>query len=292
MISPHPVTKICIVGGGFGGLYTALKLEQLPWPGEQKVEITLIDKSDRFIFLPLLYELVTGEMQTWEVAPSFAELLGSTAIRFVQGEVSKIDVNRQEIRLTNRQTLDYDRLVIGVGGCTPTGNIPGVMDYAIPFRTVDDAHRLKEKLRLLELNNPDKIRVAIVGGGYSGVELACKISDRLGKVGRVRVIDRGPTILKQADDFNRQSAEEALQKRQVWIDYETEVTELTQDTISLLFRGEVDPIPVDLVLWTVGNDVSPLIKELDLKKNDRGQLYTNPYLQLDRNPEIFALGDG
>lgn len=63
------VVKICILGGGFGGLYTALRLTQLPWENSHKPEITLIDKSDRFLFSPLLYELMTGEMQTWEIAP-------------------------------------------------------------------------------------------------------------------------------------------------------------------------------------------------------------------------------
>ena len=74
--------RICIVGGGFGGLYTALRLSELPWAEEDKPEITLIDKSDRFLFSPLLYELVTEEMQSWEIAPPFAELLSNTEVLF------------------------------------------------------------------------------------------------------------------------------------------------------------------------------------------------------------------
>jgi NADH:ubiquinone reductase (non-electrogenic) len=61
--------RICILGGGFGGLYTALRLSNLPWPQQEPVEIVLIDQRDRFLFAPLLYELVTGELQTWEIAP-------------------------------------------------------------------------------------------------------------------------------------------------------------------------------------------------------------------------------
>ena len=61
--------RICILGGGFGGLYTALRLGQLPWAKHEKPEIILVDRSDRFLFSPLLYELMTGELQTWEIAP-------------------------------------------------------------------------------------------------------------------------------------------------------------------------------------------------------------------------------
>ena len=61
--------RICILGGGFGGLYTALRLNSLPWSPLEPVEIVLIDQRDRFLFAPLLYELVTGELATWEIAP-------------------------------------------------------------------------------------------------------------------------------------------------------------------------------------------------------------------------------
>ena len=74
-MSEHP-SRICIVGGGFGGLYTALRLNQFPWNSHQAPEITLVDRNDRFLFVPLLYELITNELQAWEIAPSFEKLLG------------------------------------------------------------------------------------------------------------------------------------------------------------------------------------------------------------------------
>ena len=67
--------QICILGGGFGGLYTALRLSQLPWEGTPPT-ITLVDHRDRFLFLPLLYELVTDELQTWEIAPPLRRAVG------------------------------------------------------------------------------------------------------------------------------------------------------------------------------------------------------------------------
>ncbi len=226
--------RICIIGGGFGGLYTALRLSELPWQQDQKPEIILIDKSDRFLFSPLQYELITEEMQTWEIAPPFAEILANTGIVFERGEVTGIDIQDKQIELTNSKQISYDKLVIAIGGKTPLTNIPGAIDYAIPFRNLHDAYRLEEKLRLLEETERDKIRVAVVGGGYSGVELSCKLADRLGEKGRIRIVDRGDKILKGAPEFNRAAATKALEQNKVWLDLETEVEQVEADTISLI----------------------------------------------------------
>ena len=104
--------RICILGGGFGGLYTALRLRQLAWEHGNKPEITLIDRQPNFLFTPLLYELVTGELQSWEIAPPYAELLKGTDIRFVQGSVDQVDRDQKSVMLADETTISYDRLVL------------------------------------------------------------------------------------------------------------------------------------------------------------------------------------
>ena len=283
--------RICILGGGFGGLYTALRLSQLPWETEQAPEIILIDQQDRFLFAPFLYELVTGEMQTWEIAPPFEELLAETGVRFHQGQVTAIAVEEKQVQLESSVSLGYDKLVIAMGGKTALQTVPGVSDYALPFRNLQDAYRLKERLRLLEQSPAEKIRIAIVGGGYSGVELACKLGDRLGERGRVRLIERGDNILKLSPEYNRKTAQDALTERGIWLDLETDITEITSDSLSLRYKGQIDTIPVDIVLWTVGNDVSDLIRDLPLPQDKNGLLETNHFLQVTDHPDIYALGD-
>jgi NADH dehydrogenase len=283
--------RICILGGGFGGLYTALRLSQLPWETNQAPEIILIDQQDRFLFAPFLYELVTGEMQTWEIAPPFEELLAETGVRFHQGQVTAIAVEEKQVQLESSVSLGYDKLVIAMGGKTSLPTVPGVSDYALPFRTLQDAYRLKERLRLLEQSPAEKIRIAIVGGGYSGVELACKLGDRLGERGRLRLIERGESILKLSPEYNRKTAQDALTERGIWLDLETDITEITSDSLSLRYKEQVDTIPVDIVLWTVGNDISDLIRDLPLPHNQNGLLETNHFLQVTDHPDIYALGD-
>ncbi len=284
-------TRICILGGGFGGLYTALRLSQLPWENNQKPEIVLVDQSDRFVFSPLLYELLTGELQTWEIAPPFEELLQNTGVRFYQAVVSGIDTDQKRVHLQDGPEIPYDRLVLALGGETPLDMVPGATSYAYPFRNVADAYRLEERLRVLEESDADKIRVAIVGAGYSGVELACKLTDRLEDRGRFRLIEIADQILRTSPEFNREAAKKALEARGVFLDLETKVESISQDAISLDYKNQVDTIPVDLVIWTVGTRVAPVVRALALKQNQRGQITTTPTLQVLDHPEIFALGD-
>ncbi len=283
--------KICILGGGFGGLYAALRLAQLPAANTDNLDIVLVDRAAHFVFSPLLYELITGELQSWEIAPPFVELLENTSVRFRQAGVDSIDIEARSVRLDDGGILEYDRLVLALGGETPMNMVPGAAEFAIPFKTIDDAYRLQEQLRRLEAADPEKIRVAIVGAGYSGVELACKLADRLGEKGRVRLVERDKDILATASEFNRQAARQALSDRGVWLDLETTVTALTADTISLEYREKIDTIPVDIVLWTVGMRVAKAVRSLPLEKTDRGQLKMTPTLQAIDRSEIFVLGD-
>ena len=283
--------RICILGGGFGGLYTALRLSQLPWEKAEKPEIVLVDQSDRFLFTPLLYELLTGELQTWEIAPPFAEILNTTNVRFCQGLVSGIDLEQHQVQLQDSPEIRYDKLVLALGGESPTDMVAGAASYAFTFRTLADAYRLEERLRVLEASQTDKIRVAIVGAGYCGVELACKLADRLGERGRLRLIEQSDQILRTSPEFNRETARKVLEDKGIWIDLETSVDAIGPDNISLEYKGQIDTIPAELVIWTVGIRGSAVVRNLPLKQNEKGQLTTTATLQAIAHPEIFVLGD-
>lgn len=282
---------ICILGGGFGGLYTALRLNELPWENSVQPVITLVDKSDRFLFSPLLYELLTGEMQAWEIAPSYSELLADTRVQFKQAGIKSIDIDEHRVNLDDDSELNYDRLVIATGGETPLDFVAGAEEYALPFRTLYDAIVLGDKLKQLENSQAEYIRIVIVGGGYSGVELACKLADRLKDRGKIRIVERGDDILRNSPEFNRKAAKKALEARQVWLDLETEIQRVDSTSVTLAYKGKVDEIPVDIVLWTVGTRVSELITQLPLEQGESGSLAVNSLLQVRGNPHIYALGD-
>ncbi|MEL7408245.1 MAG: FAD-dependent oxidoreductase, partial [Cyanobacteria bacterium J06558_2] len=103
--------------------------------------------------------------------------------------------------------------------------------------------------------------------------------------------DRGTQILNDSSEFNRETALKAIEKRRIWQDLETEVEKVGEDSITLVYKGQSDTIPVDLVLWTVGNTVAPLIEQLPLEQNQRGLLEIEPTLLVKGREDIFALGD-
>ena len=288
--NPKPI-RICILGGGFGGLYTALYLSRFSWARMGQCQIILIEKNDRFLFTPLLYELITGELQSWEIAPSYQKLLGGTKIDFRQQIIQAIDLNARQIALDNGLTVGYDYLVLAVGTQNRWAKIPGVQTYALPFRTLADAERLEARLQMLEAGDRQRLRAIVIGGGPSGVELACKLADRLSKRGQVHLIERGEAILKNFSAGVRKAALRSLAIRQVQIDYLTDVTALEADAITVVKDGKTITMPVDLVLWAVGTETRNWLANLDCPKNEKGQLLTRPTLQLLDRPEVFALGD-
>lgn len=282
---------IVILGGGFGGLHTALRLSQFPWTENTRPNIVLVDQNSQFLFSPLLYELVTDELDAWEIAPPFSELLANTAIQFKQDTVSAIDVPGQQVTLSSGETLSYDRLVLALGGETPLDIVPGAAEYALPFRTLADAQRLKDKLRLLEASGKDVIRVAVVGAGPSGVELTCKLADRLGDRGRIRLIDRNDLVLKQSTKFNQTAAQKALDQRGVWVDLDTSIEQINETDLVMVYKDQKDTIPVDLVLWTVGTAIAQPIQDLPVSHAGDGRIKVDTMLQVIEHPTLFALGD-
>lgn len=283
--------KICILGGGFGGLYTALYLSRFAWVKSGKCQITLVEPKERFLFSPLLYEILTDELQSWEIAPSYEKLLFSTKINFCQDKVIKLNLQTRQVYLEKHQPLTYDYLVLAVGGKTKFIEIPGVATHALSFRSLADAELLKEKLRIMEASERQHLRIALVGGGPNGVELACKLADRLGKRGKITLIERGDEILKGFSAGVKAASLRAIDRRHIQISLETGISEIKADRISLVRQGQIITLPVDLVLWTAGIEPLDWVMNLDCEQNTQGKLLTRPSLQLIDRPEVFALGD-
>ncbi|MGL5083046.1 MAG: NAD(P)/FAD-dependent oxidoreductase [Microcoleaceae cyanobacterium] len=306
----HP-PRICILGGGFAGLFTALELsKQLSkqsWRDDQKPQVTLVNSESRFLFTPFLYELITSELKTWEVAPAFEKLLAYTDVRFHQGTVQSVDLNHRQVHLHSRDVLAYDYLVLAVGReMRAWGELEEVSRPSLSirgFRTLADAEWLQEKLQALEASDSSLIRVAIVGGGPNGVELAGKLADRLGKRGQIHLIVRGSQILKDFTQFTRRVADQSLVRRGVQLRFQTTVAAVGENSITLRFQKNAqnqlteqpqeqsEELPVDLVIGTVGTQARDWITHLECQHDAMNQLLTHPTLQLVDYPEVFAVGD-
>ena len=300
-----------IVGGGFTGLFAAMHLchQRHPRP------IVLIDKSDHFVFKPLLYELLSGELTEAQVWPSYDALLNCDGITFIHDRVQRIDLASQAVILASGHRYPYGHLVLGLGSIVHDFGIPGVKDHAFAFRTGEDVTKLRRHLhqclqRASQTQDPDQRRalltVAIIGAGPAGVEMAATLGDRLpqwaskfeGLVDELKIVivNRSPEILKS--DINgglRDTVKRALQTRWVPIQFLTgSADQVAVDHLVYQDQGQTHTLPTHTILWMTGNRVNPVIADLplpDTHKDQTGRLRVLPTLQVPGYPNVFAGGD-
>ena len=294
--------RIVVIGGGFGGLFTALELAD-------DAEVTLVSAEDHFTFRPMLYEYLSGEVEAWHIAPHYRELLDGK-IRFIHGAASDVDFAARTVTVEGwADALRYDALVLAVGGVTNYAGVEGAEQHALSFRSIADA----DALRNLMIDTLDAIppeataeearraaTFAVVGGGASGCELSTKMGDllrdafqRRGLKGdpRVVVIEMTEHVVPGMGDELREYVEDALRESGVEVHTKTRVRRVTPDGFVFEQAGEETEVAAAGVVWVGGVRVNPLVERLPLPKDRRGLLIVEPTLQVQGHAEVFSLGD-
>ncbi len=294
--------RILIIGGGFGGLFTALELAGAG-------AVTLVSADDHYLFKPMLYEYLSGEVEAWHIAPHYRELLDER-VHFIQGTVTGVDLQAREVTIAGwAERQGYDALVVAVGGVTNFAGVEGAAEHALPFRTLVDADVIRQRMiETLDRIPPDAApqdaqranTFAIVGAGASGIELATKMADLLhdafGRRGlqggaRVVVLEMGDQILPGMGDDLRAYVEGELRTAHVEVHTQTRVRRVTPTSVVFEHAGAEIELPTAAVVWVGGVRASPLIEHLQLPKTERGLLRVGPTLQVEDHPDIFSLGD-
>lgn len=294
--------KIVILGGGFGGLFTALEVAG-------SGEVTLVNDVDHFLFTPMLYEYLSGEVEAWHIAPTFGELLDDN-VRLIQRPVQEVDLENQTVTLANHPTkLDYDVLVLALGGITNYAGVEGAEEHTIPFRKLAHADELRQLMvATLDRIPPDmapqdvrrELTFAVVGAGASGCELSTKMADLLVDAfrrralhgePRVLLIEMGDRVVPGMGAQIREFVDDALRESHVEVHTETRVVKVTSDGITFEHQGKQEMLKVAGVVWTGGVRINPVIEALPVQKNNRGLLSVQPTLQLPEHNNVFALGD-
>ncbi|MDQ6787515.1 MAG: FAD-dependent oxidoreductase, partial [Acidobacteriota bacterium] len=283
--------KVVIIGGGFGGLFTALDLSH-------EADVTLVSETDHFCFRPLLYEYLSGEVEAWHIAPDYKELIDER-INFVRGEVETVDFVNKKVKISTRNELfDYDALVLAVGGTTNFWNVAGAEEFALPFRGIADADRLRRRMTdALDLVSPtlapqdarEKLTFAVVGAGASGVELSTKMSDLLTDAFQRRglkgephllLIEMGNQVVPGMGDDVRDYVEKTIREKHIDLHLETKVLEVKPNAIVSEHDGKRTETETVATVWTAGVKVSSLIEKLDLPKDKHGLILTRPTMQV------------
>jgi NADH:ubiquinone reductase (non-electrogenic) len=294
--------SVAILGGGFGGLFTALELSG-------SADVTLVSDEDHFVFTPMLYEYLSGEVEEWHIAPKYNELLDDN-VKLINDRVTAVDLQAQSVSLSNYpDSLKYDVLVVAVGGITNYVGVEGAEQYSLPFRKIEHADHLRQRMvaaldRIPPEMPPQDVRreltFAVVGAGASGCELSTKMADLLldafkrralqGEP-RVLVIEMGDRVVPGMGEQIREFVEDALRESRVEVHTLTRVVNVTSDGVTFEHQDNREHLKTSAVVWTGGVKMSPLVDALQVEKTKRGLLVVRPTLQLAAHDNVLALGD-
>ena len=312
-------TQIVIVGGGAGGLELARRLGARY--GRSAHDIILVDRNRTHIWKPLLHEVAAGALDANLDEVSYPTHGYRWGYRFFYGTLESIDREARTITLAplldedgseliDRQAIRYDYLVIAIGSRTNDFGTPGVRQHCIflddhgaadRFRNRLLNHCLRVSLAMSRDDEADEyVRIAIVGGGATGIELAAELynaASALRQYGletfdekrlQVVLIEAGPRILPALTEKIAAAARSELEKLGVRVLANTRVTEVTQNAI--IASGE--RIPSDLMVWAAGVEGDDVLEQIGGLETSRSrQLVVRPTLQTTRDDRIFALGD-
>jgi NADH:ubiquinone reductase (H+-translocating) len=308
--------RIVIVGGGAGGMGIATRLGRR-LGRRKKAHVTLIDCAESHVWKPLLHEVATGALDVGIDAISYRGHASVNGYHFQQGRLADVDRERRqvvlapildgEVELLPARRIDFDYLVIAVGSVANDFGIPGVRRRCLFLDNTDQAMAIRQLLlkRFLRYASheqlDEKIKVAIVGAGATGTEMAAEMHhavDQLAGYGykidssllEVTLIEADKKILPKVGRVEiSQSVARELERIGVTVLTDTRVVEVTDKGITL--QGGYF-LAADIVVWSAGIRGPDFLREIGgLETNPIDQLVVLPTAQTTRDPRIFAIGD-
>lgn len=302
--------RIVILGGGFAGTSTALRLERT-LGRDQRVEITLIDAENFFTFTPLLPEVPSGSIQPKHIVFPLRALLRKTVVR--QAEVHAIDLARREVvaahcHACGAYRVPFDHLVVALGSVPNYFNLPGVAEHSLTIKSLADATRLHahviDKLEHADLTPDAEARrrmltFVVAGGGFAGVETLAELNDFVRGAGRfypgispkdirLVLIHSGQRILPEVSEGLSKYALAKLQQHGVETLLGVRVAERMPGAVRL---SDGTVIPTDTFVWAAGTAPHPLLDSLDVPKNSTGRIEVDAAMAVPTRPALWAIGD-
>jgi len=277
---------IVIVGAGFAGITFALNLKNL----NPSLPILVVDSETNFIFKPLMYEVLSKEIRSWEATPKFANIFSDAGITFLRNCLTKISFKENILEFSDELKLSYQYLVVCTGSISNSFFIKGVDENCYFFNDVHDLNKLNSFLKKSQ-DTALRKKLFIVGGGPSGIELACKIKDIFTDQFDINVIEKSNEILNKNKIFNREQAEKALEKRKINVLLNSTVKEVSETKISIFSEGGITSLDKDIVIWTAGVKPNLSYLETDQIIKKFGRILVNNNLQIENHKNCFAIGD-
>jgi NADH dehydrogenase len=308
----HGEAKCCrvlILGGGFGGIYTALELEKL-LRRRNDVSVTLVTRDNFFLFTPMLHEVAASDLEISAIVNPLRKLL--TRVKTFIGNVESIDLNARSVRVSHGfdrhcHELGFDHLVLALGASSNFFGLPGVGANALTVRSLDDAVALRSRLiSYLEEANSEcaagerkpMLTFVVAGGGFAGVETMGGINDFVREAlkfypnlnatdVRMVLVTPDELILPELGPKLGAYAQRKLGSRGIEIMTRAKVAGFEQGQVRM---ADGRSIPACTLVWTAGNAGNPLLSSLPLP-NRGGRLLVNEYMEVEKAAGVWALGD-
>ena len=302
--------RIVILGGGFGGIAVAQRLEHR-LSASDDVEVTLVSRENFSLFTPMLPEVSSGALDVRHVVTPIRPQLRST--RFILGDVNELDVDGKRVTFTHtlsgvRDTIAYDHVVLALGSSISTFGLPGVAERVFALKTLEDAGVLRNRfVWLLELadTSVDPVQrkrlltIAVVGGGFTGVEAAGELIELFRSVlrfyptirrddVRLVLVEGGATLLPGLPAKMGEYSRRALVKRGIEVVTGDGVASADDDGLVLQSGRRIETATI---VWSAGVKPSPILAQARLPRTKRGAIVTDEFMRVPEREGVWALGD-
>jgi NADH dehydrogenase len=277
--------SIVVVGGGFAGLNAAVSARRV---AGSAAEVLLISREPWLTIRPRLYEANPETLRA-----DLLETLNEVRVEFRAAEAIGFDLTAKTILLADQHSVKFDRLVVTTGSIMARPPVPG-SDLAFSIDDYASAVRLDEHLRVVAKR--ERATIVVIGSGFTGLELALEMRDRLaahggqqaGEDATIILVDRQPVAAAELGEGPRIPIESALGEARIEIRLNSNIVELTSESVRF---ADGSSIKADAVILCTGLVASPLAGQLPAAKDEHGRLIPDQYLRVPELPFIFAGGD-
>ena len=283
-------TKVLIVGGGFGGVKTALELANHP-----HFEVTLLSDSSDLRYYPTLYHSATGGARANSSIP-YSTIFAGSNVNIIRGEAQALDRAKRLIITKDNQSYPFDFLVLALGVVTNYFGIPGLPEFSYSIKSQDEAARFKAHLhtQLVEEGKTD-LNYIVVGAGPTGIELAGALPGYIKHIAKnhgiqakrinIDLVEAMPRLLPAFPKRTSAQVKRRLKRLGIKVLLSAKVEGETPDSLTINGR----PLPSHTVVWTAGVTNHPFFKNNNFVLMGRGKVGVDAYLQTE--PKIFVIGD-
>lgn len=287
--------RILVIGAGFGGLWSALAAKRLIDLHDAGIEVTVVAPEPRLVIRPRLYEKDPANMTA-----SLTELFNVTGVRFIKGAVNTIKTAQQEVEIVDTSgrssILSYSRLVLATGSRLVRPNIPGLLEHSFNIDQLEEAAAFEKHLQGLASLSPTTPRntAIVVGGGFTGIEIAAELPSRLRSVlgndvdVRVVIVEQANEIGPELGPGPRPVITQALKDLGVEMKLGAAIVSIDSSGVLTASGEQIEALTV---VWTGGMHATELTGQIAGEKDRLGRLHVDRDLRVPSNKAIFATGD-